>query len=257
LNEGLAQYFEECLWTGDRFLINQVPARRVRQLHADMKAKRLFDFPRLFALTPEDWAQQLADDRMAGGVLYNQSWAMVQFLVHGGEEQGKALYRSHLIEMLKLINDSKDYETAFRIAFAGNVKGFQDRFVTFARQMSPGGESVLIEHQNVLADMLVHLHNEKTSFKDIASFRKATVEQGYRIQYSRKDMQWVSEPDPSVYFKNLDGELYAADELFFEAGSGSPLPDMVCRAFNGAQLRTRFHRSPSGIEYEVLIEPRR
>jgi hypothetical protein len=222
-----------------------------------MKARRLFDFARLFALTPEQWGQQLANDATIGATLYNQSWAMVQFLVHGGEEQGKPVYRSHLIDMLKLINDGKDSETAFRIAFAGNVKGFQDRFVEYARHMSPGGESVLIEHQNVLADMLVHLHNDKISFKDMASFRKATVEKGYQIQYSRKEMRWTTERDPSFYFKDLEGKLYGADQFFFEAGSGRPIPDMVCRAFDGSQLRTRFHNSSAGIEYEVLIEPHR
>src|SRR6266567_889582 len=35
LNEGMAQLFEEAIWTGDGFLMNQVPPRRIRQLESD------------------------------------------------------------------------------------------------------------------------------------------------------------------------------------------------------------------------------
>src|SRR5437763_16402672 len=44
LNEGLAQLFEEALWTGNGFMLGQVPPRRIRQMKADIDAHRLIPF---------------------------------------------------------------------------------------------------------------------------------------------------------------------------------------------------------------------
>src|SRR6185437_8222678 len=44
LNEGLAQIFEEGIWTGSQFIIGQVAPRRVRQLDQDMREQRLTEF---------------------------------------------------------------------------------------------------------------------------------------------------------------------------------------------------------------------
>jgi len=40
LNEGLAQIFEEGIWTGKNFVIGQVPPRRLRQLEYDLHERR-------------------------------------------------------------------------------------------------------------------------------------------------------------------------------------------------------------------------
>src|SRR5208282_5455503 len=44
INEGLAQVFEEGIWTGDGFILGQVPPRRLRQLRKDMDGGTLVDF---------------------------------------------------------------------------------------------------------------------------------------------------------------------------------------------------------------------
>src|SRR5947208_15875271 len=41
LNEGLAQVFEEGVWNGENFSLEQVPPRRIRQLRDDLDEKRL------------------------------------------------------------------------------------------------------------------------------------------------------------------------------------------------------------------------
>src|SRR5688500_8068838 len=56
LNEGIAQVFEEAIWTGRGFLVGQVPPRRVRQLRQDIAEQQLIDFRKLLAMTDEQWA---------------------------------------------------------------------------------------------------------------------------------------------------------------------------------------------------------
>ena len=44
INEGMALLFEEAIWTGDGFLMNQVPPRLVRQLQSDVHNNNLLSF---------------------------------------------------------------------------------------------------------------------------------------------------------------------------------------------------------------------
>jgi hypothetical protein len=56
MNEGMAQTFEESIWTGRDFLADQVPPRRVRQLNVDITQHRLVDFDVFLAMSGKDWA---------------------------------------------------------------------------------------------------------------------------------------------------------------------------------------------------------
>jgi hypothetical protein len=255
LNEGIAQYFEEGIWTGTDFMVGQVPPRRVRQLQEDMKAKRLLPFRSFMSYTHEEWSGNLTNDAERGATQYNQAWAMVHFLVHASN--GREPYRPRLIELLRLLHAGTDAEDAFRTAFSDNIEGFQQRFVEFARTLAPTPEAAMIERQDVLADLLTALDARGDRFDSVAAFRSAVTNGGYRLHYTKGRIRWQTAADPLMYFSDLDGHPFKRDELFFERRAAAPLPDIVCRCTAGVQLRTRFHEAGGNeIEHEVLIEPR-
>ncbi|MGH7213958.1 MAG: DUF1570 domain-containing protein [Tepidisphaeraceae bacterium] len=260
LNEGIAQLFEEGIWTGDRFLLGQVAPRRVRQLQADMKSKRLLRFEAFLNLTHDDWGEALKEPNSPRGASqYNQAWAMVHFLVYGGEglpPVNGLTYRQRLIAMLKLLHDGRTGASAFKEAFSDNYAGFEGRFVEWARALKATPEASMIERQEVLADLLISLSGKGKTFADIASFREAVLNGGYKLRYSKGDVQWQTEPDMRLYFSDLAGRAFNPEELFFEIRGGSgQLPDIVCRCDGRLQLRTRFHASGQKTEREVLVEP--
>jgi hypothetical protein len=258
LNEGLAQYFEEGLWNGDGFLLGEVPPRRIRQLQADLKSDRLVNFTTLLNMTGPQWAGRLAARQADGVTQYNQSWAMVHFLVMEQGRDGKFLYRSHLLEMLRLLHTSANGSEAFRLAFGNNIEGFHDRFVQYARNLQATPEATLIENQEVLADLLVDLDRDHHRFDDIASLRRFVSKGRLRLHYSRGDIAWDTEPGMTNCFASLDGSPFAPDDQYFSPRSGAPLPDVVCRCAGKLLLRTRFHDAKSGsIDHELLIEPLR
>jgi hypothetical protein len=261
LNEGLAQLFEEGIWTGKAFLLNQVPPRRVRQLQADVEAKRLVPFDKFLAMTLDQWNQTLTTDAELGGVQYNQAWAMVHFLVYAGTEKGgKAKYRDRLLELLKKTNAGVDPAVAFTESFSNNVEGFQDRFSEYARALRPTSAAAMLERQSVLADLLKVLHRNNMKFSDVSSFRARALSVEYRATYTMGNVRWETDPNVAVYFSGLDGKLLKKDALFFVPRAGAPLPDIVCRPGGATQIRSRFHRTtdaPGGgdIEHEILVEP--
>ncbi|MCW2957085.1 MAG: hypothetical protein JWO69_1954, partial [Thermoleophilia bacterium] len=105
LNEGMAQLFEEAIWTGDGFWLGHVAPRRVRQIRSDLVKGRLFDFDRMLPMTQEKWAANLGDDGDLGATQYNQAWAMVHFLTFVTDDDGKPVHRARLINMLRLLHE--------------------------------------------------------------------------------------------------------------------------------------------------------
>jgi hypothetical protein len=252
LNEGLAQFFEEGIVIDNIVTVGQVPPRRIRQLQADMKAKRLVPFDKFLALSDAQWEQALADKTRASSQ-YNQSWAMVHFLISATNNDGEPKYRAKFIEMLKSIHNGTEPQLAWQQQFLTNIKGFQDRFVEWAQQLQPTELAMYIEHQDVLADMMVEFKSRGQVFSNIAEFRSRLENSGYRLQYSKGQVEWTSERDVKVYFSDSAGRSFNADQLQLEQ-HGEVLPEIVCRPGGRVQLRTRFHQEDGGVRHEMIVE---
>jgi hypothetical protein len=255
LNEGLAQVFEEAVWNGSNFSLEQIPPRRIRQLQADLKNKRLVKFETLMRLSPMEWARRLEGDHYTGATQYNQSWAMVYFLINAKGEKDGFRYRQRLLKLLELLNGGQEAESAFKVAFGNNIDGFEQRFVEYARHMKPTPQATLMENQDVLGDLIVELHRIGKTYPTVESLRTAAVQAKYRMTYKRGALSWSTHDDIAVYFCDANGETFRADELFFQSRRAAPLPDLVCRYCPDVQFRTRFFHQGKRIEHEVLVEP--
>jgi hypothetical protein len=249
LNEGLAQIFEEGIWTGQNFLLGQVPPRRIRQLKADSKDHTLVDFKKFLAITPKEWSANLTADIEKGATYYNQAWAMVHFLA----ESGRPEYVSLLANYLKKLHNGEDPEAAFNQTFASNITEFQDQFARWTTTLKPTPEATVLERQDTLGDFLVALDKDKKHFTDMTQFRNTIVGHGYKLTYTRGAIKWSTSDTPQVYFANLKGQLYSPAELYFQRAA-APLPDIVCHATPQFQLRSHFYKGEKEIEHEVLIE---
>ena len=255
LNEGIAQVFEEAIWTGDGFVLGQVPPRRLRQLNQDLKDGTLIDFRKMLAMTDAEWSATFKD---AGAMAtqYNQAWAMAHYLLYAPAADGQPLHRARVIDMLRRCKSGALPTDAFTQAFSDNIVGFQRRFSEYARMLAATREATYLDNQTVLGDFLVALQQRGRSFETIEPFRRALQRGRVRLQYTKGNLAWRSSDDTDEYFRNLDGRLMTADELFFQPRDGAPLPDLVCRALEGVQLRTRFHAVEDKLEHELLVEPR-
>ncbi len=254
LNEGMAQMFEEAIWTGDGFWLGQAPPRRIRQLQQDLKKSRLEHFESFIRLTPEEWAKNLHGDPERGATQYNQAWAMVYFLAHAKDENGEERYRTRLLKLLRLLNEGKDGHAAFIAAFSANFQGFQDRFNEYASELRATDEATIMERAGVLGDLLGELARKGKKFKDLPHFKRTAIAGGYRMHYTKGSLQWDSEPDVKVYVSDIKGRALTPDELYFDHRPGAPLPDIVCRPTPAYQFRTRFYKNGEKYEHETRLE---
>jgi hypothetical protein len=253
LNEGLAQIFEEGIYDGERFSIGEIPPRRIRQLQEDIRANHIVDFRTFMTTSDQHWAENLAD-RERGASEYNQAWAMAHFLIFDTDERGEPRFRARLIDMLRMIHEGKSGQDAFVSAFSNNIEGFQQMFMQFASTIQPTDKASYIEHQDVLADMLVDLKSRGHSFSNVDSFRDLVEQKGYRMEYTKGLMHWITDVDPRDYFENLHGQDFGSNQLFFSTSSGAPIADLIARPMPSLQLHTHFIQSGPKIEHELLVE---
>jgi hypothetical protein len=259
LNEGLAQVFEEGIWTGDGFLLGQVPPRRLRQLKNDLKNRDLILFDEMMSMSHEKWQEGLTHrGSRRGATQYNQCWAMVHFLIQAKDAAGGEKYRRRFIQMLQLLHGGAEGRAAFEQAFSSNLTGFQSRFAEYAHALQATPEATMIERQEVLGDILISLKRHNWTFDRLSDLRDAAVRSNFSMTYyNHHGMRWSTDPDVSVYFSDSQNRVLDERDLYLDPRASAPLPDIVCHATDRLQLRTRFHPSTDEerkIEREVLVE---
>lgn len=115
VNEGLAEYFSEGVWTGDGLVTGILPPSRVRRVQRRI-AKHDWMDPEVFVnLTARQWAEKI-DIRN-----YDQAWMLVHFLVQA--EGGR--YRPAFQKYLQDIAQGRDAGKAFGLRI-GRAKALQD-----------------------------------------------------------------------------------------------------------------------------------
>jgi hypothetical protein len=250
LNEGMAQLFEEAIYTGEAFMMGQVPPRRVRQLQNDVEKNRLSPMRTLMGLSPEQWATNLARDQSAGTTQYNQAWAIVHYMAYG--DQGRNGVK--LVALLRDLGNRKNPKIAFADAYGSDLETFSAAFMNHAMTIQATAEATLLDHHDVLADLLAQLGDKGKRFNNVADFRKHVDAAKYRLQYTRGDVTWVA--NVAEYFRDGTGQPFPREYLYLEVREGAPLPDLVFRHPEyriGA--RARFYTYEGKIEHEVIAEP--
>ena len=258
LNEGIAQIFEEGIYAGNSFLIEQVPPRRLRQLADDMKNGRLTQFEDFVFMDHKTWATNMRD-RDKGATQYNQAWAMVHFLVYARNPvTGEAIYRQRFFDMLTAIRNGTPAEQAFTDQFTTNFDGFQTRFVEYARNLQPTREATYMENAEVISDMMVEIFGQESrTFRTISDLRTHLERGRYQLKYTKGQLRWTTSPNIGTYFKDADGRDLPKDEVSLVANPGAPLSDFVMRPIGNLEYRARFYTASDGKpDREILVSQR-
>jgi hypothetical protein len=253
LNEGMAQQFEEGIWTGEKFLLGQAPPRRIRQLQADLRANRLVPFDTFLKLTPGEWAENLHANVAAGTTYYNQAWGMAYFLRYGPEAKYLQLFAEFLA---KLHADREaDAERLFDDGFSDPV-GLQRAFERWTRQARATAEATLLERQETLGDFLIGMApKDPRIVGNMPAFRADVVRFGVGLTYSRGGFRYSTVKPPDIYFCGPDGQPFTDRQLSFQPDRDAPLPDIVCQPNDAFTVRTRFYKGADHLEHEYAIEP--
>lgn len=117
LNEGLAEYFSESMFTGDTFVSGVVPPWRLKRLQDSLKDGSLPSVAELVEMSHVRWNAQLRQEN------YDMAWSLVQFLAHG--DGGK--YQDGMIRYVQEARSERLAARAFAEIF-GEAKAVQERW---------------------------------------------------------------------------------------------------------------------------------
>jgi hypothetical protein len=121
LNEGIAEYFGEAVFTGDDYVTGIVPQWRLTRVREELADKRFASIDQMMQLTPEQWNGKLSVAN------YDQGWAMVHFLIHG--DGGK--YRDAFGRFMQAIGNHHPWRTAWADQFGNDTVGFEQRWSAY------------------------------------------------------------------------------------------------------------------------------
>ena len=134
------------------------------------------------------------------------------------------------------------------------MKGFQDRFNECAATLQATDEATLMERQSVLGDLLSELAKRGKKYTTFSQFKRAAMAGGYRMHYTKGELQWDTDPDLRIYFADIDGQPLLVRAAVLRPPPRRPAARHRLPLLPALQIRTRFFRHGDKIEHEVLVE---
>ena len=183
LNEGLAEYFGEGIWTGDNMVTGMVPAGRLKRIKSLIEENKMLPFLEMLMMSHETWNRQL-DLRN-----YDQGWSMVHFLVHA--DGGK--YCGPFSDYINDLSKGKSSDAAFTARFGSNVKAFQQRYTDWWKgQDDAGTQDILCRaRMETLTSLLGRASWLKMTFDDPKGFFKTCKDGNIVVDGAKAPRLWL------------------------------------------------------------------
>lgn len=125
VNEGLAEYFGEGLFTGDDYITGVVHPGRLRELKLLLEKNKVRPLAEIMSTGLDEWNSSLS------AVNYTQAWSMVHFLAHGSER-----YEQAFDAFIRDVSRGQSWEQAWKAAFGTDVRAFEKRWRAYWQQLS-------------------------------------------------------------------------------------------------------------------------
>ncbi len=120
VNEGLAEYFGESLFTGDGFISGAIPPSRLKRVKKQFRDGAFRPIKEMMFLDHRTWNEELDQAN------YDQAWSMVQFLAHA--EDGR--YQRAFVGFMRQIGTGVQWDRAWLANF-GSAEGFEDKWKSY------------------------------------------------------------------------------------------------------------------------------
>jgi len=266
VNEGLAEYFGQGVWTGDGFVTGVIPPHRLKALQAYIRAGELLPFAKMISITRKQWSNALgqasrprspadadarANDPNAKAnraqIHYDQAWSMVHFLVHAANGR----YRKAFSAMISDISRGRTPGAAFRTRLGRNVQAFEKRYKDWwlAQPENPTAGLYIQAVVQTLTSFLARAVSQGQTFADPEDFFR----QARRGRLKSHSDQWLP---GSLLDRTL---LYARPwKRGWRLDAAETLPRLVLAWPNGKTYTGTFtHRGGKAYGVRVTVTGRK
>lgn len=225
VNEGLAEYFGEGIFTGDGMVTGIVSTGRMKRVQKEIEEGRFVSIKEMMLMTHAQWNARLEITH------YDQAWSMVHFLATA--EKGK--YQDAFARFLQLIGKGSQWEKAWVAAF-GSVEGFEQKWKDYWLKMPENPTLDLYAKASVatLTSFMGRAWSQKDTFDKYEEF----------IRKEAKDLKaapadWLP---PALYaeMKELAEQLKGRGCEFSLIRAKGPIPQMLCIMADGTKITGTF-----------------
>lgn len=239
VNEGLAEYFGEAIFTGDGYVAGVIPPRRLARLQQQIRNGEFRSLRDMMTLSNRDWNEKLDPAN------YDQAWSMVHFLAHGDESK----YQKAFVDFMNQLGRKRPYLDAWRNVFGQDMESFQKRWQAWWLGLPPSPTATLYRKAVLLTltSYYARSYAQGQRFADFAAF--AAAAQTGKLKISRDD--WL----PPTPLQDALEAIPVAGTFSVEFPKTGGLPRLRCKTAEGAELTAAFALSSgrvSGVTCEVV-----
>lgn len=179
VNEGLAEYFGQGVFTGDGFITGLIPHGRMERIKESMKDRRVFiPVSSMMDMSHAEWNRQMRLEN------YDQAWSMVHFLAHG--EDGK--YQKAFSGYMTDLGRGRDADRAWQDNF-GDANGFEERWRKYWTELpdNPTGDLYCKASIAILTSFAARATASKQTFDGFEDFDRQLKNKSIKVL----DADWL------------------------------------------------------------------
>lgn len=226
VNEGMAEFFGEGVFTGDGMITGLVPPERCRAIKQGIAQNRFLSIQKMMMTTQAEWNQKLE------GTNYDQAWSMCQFLAFG--DGGK--YQNAFAAFMQEIGRGLQWDQAWARTF-GAASGFEDRWKAYWTSLPDNATKPLYEKAVVatLTSFYARACSQKQAFADFDAF--------INTDYAHLKSNTADWLPPSLYetVQPTAKKMVKLGYHFTLTNDAKKLPTLVCETPTGDKLVGTFH----------------
>ncbi len=242
VNEGLAEFFGQSVLVGDTLVLGQSHQRILTRLKNAVESESFTPFEEMIGLTHDAWNAKL--NAGEAGLMYDQAWSMVHFLVYGNNGRWTDAFERYL----RLINNGLPTREAFLQAFeTTETHAFEERWLEYMGEMQPSAFVTAMERLEFLAAGAQTLASEGVYPESLEDLREQMLQIDFTLTINKHGRE--------ISLDSLDTELFTIpmDHLSKEQPRfvvSRPIPSL-----RRERRIEEAHPSPSVISTEH-VEPR-
>jgi len=237
LNEGLAEYFGEGIWTGDGMVTGVIPPQRLLRMQRVIEAKRFRPLRDMMMLSHRQWNFE-ADPRN-----YDMAWTMVHFLAHG--DDGK--YQAAFAKFIRDLGAGKQWPAAWADNF-GSTENLEKLWAAWWLAQKPTTTIDLYTKATVakFCSYLGRAAKERQTYDNFEEFFKA-AEAG-TVKLPKDD--WL----PSTLLQTaVKSRLAFGDKLKFSIAKEGRNPQVIAITPDDVRITGTFNMAaPQGLTKVVV-----
>ncbi|MEM9419281.1 MAG: DUF1570 domain-containing protein [Planctomycetota bacterium] len=221
VNEGLAEYFGAAIVVDGKVRMGVVDETRVERIQQALKNKQALSFRELLGIQSEHWHSNMLSGSPKGYLQYDQSWAVVHFLVHGDRGKYKKAFGNYLV----LISQGATHDQAFGRTFGDDTRRFEARWEKFIENVEPDDYSIALKRIQFLGEGLRFLKTQNADTPESSrDLRKALQSRGFRLTWiTQSGKTVVDSANNSLYsYTDSKGDSHRFEIVPAEEDSNMP-----------------------------------